>query len=230
MCKFEGSGFPGSQPVSMDIKNIVLLGEKPYRVSWKADGTRYMMLILKENEVYFFDRDNACFQVSGMRFPSHDDLKVHIFDTLIDGEMVIDKDKANGKSIPRYLVYDVVCCNGTSYMENEFFSDQLFSRLKCIKENIIGKVNCLWISWDACEFDKYDFLNWFSDPRTKAITHGLIDKRREPFSVREKSFWDLTQAKKLLEEKFTKSLGHEPDGLIFQPSVDVSYFLISISF
>lgn len=143
MCKFEGSGFPGSQPVSMDIKNIVLLGEKPYRVSWKADGTRYMMLILKENEVYFFDRDNACFQVSGMRFPSHDDLKVHIFDTLIDGEMVIDKDKANGKSIPRYLVYDVVCCNGTSYMENEFFSDQLFSRLKCIKENIIGKVNCL---------------------------------------------------------------------------------------
>ena len=34
------SGFPGSQPVSMDVQNIKLLHERPYRVSWKADGTR----------------------------------------------------------------------------------------------------------------------------------------------------------------------------------------------
>ena len=34
------TGFPGSQPVSMDVQNIRLLHEKPYRVSWKADGTR----------------------------------------------------------------------------------------------------------------------------------------------------------------------------------------------
>jgi mRNA-capping enzyme len=37
---WEGSGFPGSQPVSMDKKNLQLLRTKPYRVSWKADGTR----------------------------------------------------------------------------------------------------------------------------------------------------------------------------------------------
>lgn len=36
---FKQSGFPGCQPVSMDRKNIVLL-QKPYMVSWKADGTR----------------------------------------------------------------------------------------------------------------------------------------------------------------------------------------------
>jgi mRNA-capping enzyme len=34
------SGFPGSQPVSMDKKNLQLIRAKPYRVSWKADGTR----------------------------------------------------------------------------------------------------------------------------------------------------------------------------------------------
>ena len=34
------SGFPGAQPVSMDCKNISLLHEKPFKVSWKADGTR----------------------------------------------------------------------------------------------------------------------------------------------------------------------------------------------
>lgn len=85
MCKFHRNGFPGSQPVSMDIENIALMQTKPYQVSWKADGTRYMMLILKENEIYFFDRNNSCFKVDGIRFPSRDDLKTHINETLIDG-------------------------------------------------------------------------------------------------------------------------------------------------
>lgn len=40
MCGWKSSGFPGSQPVSMDRNNIQLLHQKPYRVSWKADGTR----------------------------------------------------------------------------------------------------------------------------------------------------------------------------------------------
>lgn len=50
-------------------------------------------------------------------------------------------DKVNGLSIPRYLVYDIVCYNGTNYMENEFFSndDSIVCRLKLIKENIIGE-------------------------------------------------------------------------------------------
>ena len=36
-------------------------------------------------------------------------------------------------------------------------------------------------------------------------------------SVRIKDFWELEAVPKLFEEKFTKSLGHEIDGLIFQP-------------
>lgn len=55
---------------------------------------------------------------------------------------------------------------------------------------------------------------------------GLIIREREPFSVRMKEFWDVTDARKLLEPKFTRALGHEPDGLIFQPSKDVSIMLI----
>lgn len=61
-----------------------------------------------------------------------------------------------------------------------------------------------------------------SAPRHKAMQRGLINKDREPFSVRVKEFYDISAAKKLLAPKFTESLGHEPDGLIFQPSVDVS--------
>lgn len=50
---------------------------------------------------------------------------------------------------------------------------------------------------------------------------GLIIKTAEPFSVRKKDFWDVTQAGSLLGEKFARTLSHEPDGLIFQPSKDV---------
>lgn len=39
-CKWKRTGFPGSQPVSMDVTNIRKLHEKPYMVSWKADGVR----------------------------------------------------------------------------------------------------------------------------------------------------------------------------------------------
>lgn len=54
----------------------------------------------------------------------------------------------------------------------------------------------------------------------------MIQKDREPFSVRPKLFWEVTQAKALLAPKFAKSLAHEPDGLIFQPSLDVSVVYI----
>lgn len=71
--------------MSMDMTNIRLLHQKPYHVSWKADGTRYMMLILKEAEVFFFDRDNSVFQVEGLRFPFRANIDEHLTNTLIDG-------------------------------------------------------------------------------------------------------------------------------------------------
>lgn len=59
-------------------------------------------------------------------------------------------------------------------------------------------------------------------PRNEAMRHGLIRKDREPFSLRMKDFWEVTQARALLGPKFARSLLHEPDGLIFQPSLMVS--------
>lgn len=46
---------------------------------------RYMMLILKQDEVYFLDRDNSVFQVDGIRFPHRKDLNRHLVNTLLDG-------------------------------------------------------------------------------------------------------------------------------------------------
>ena len=61
-------------------------------------------------------------------------------------------------------------------------------------------------------------------PRYHAMKEGLIIKPSEPFSVRLKPFWDITQASCLLSDKFNEKLSHEPDGLIFQPSKDVRIF------
>ncbi|XP_053672944.1 mRNA-capping enzyme [Anopheles nili] len=189
MCCTTLQGFPGAQPVSMDIRNIRYLTQFPYRVSWKADGTRYMMLIQREGEVYFFDRDNSVFEVQGVRFPTLADPNKHITDTLVDGEMVIDKYR--DKHVPRFLVYDVICFQNRDVRKLPFFP----KRLGLIEQELI-------------------------QARTNAIHRRMLDRDSEPFGVRLKQFWNITQSKALLGPKFTEGLGHEPDGLIFQPSLE----------
>ncbi|XP_071074694.1 mRNA-capping enzyme isoform X2 [Dasypus novemcinctus] len=184
-CGWEGSGFPGAQPVSMDKQNIKLLEQKPYKVSWKADGTRYMMLIDGTNEVFMIDRDNSVFHVSNLEFPFRKDLRIHLSNTLLDGEMIIDR--VNGQAVPRYLIYDIIKFNAQPVGECDFNI-----RLQCIEREIIN-------------------------PRHEKMKSGLIDKTQEPFSVRNKPFFDIYTSRKLLEGSFAKEVSHEMDGLIFQP-------------
>ncbi|RVE54673.1 hypothetical protein evm_000794 [Chilo suppressalis] len=186
-CEWETTGFPGSQPVSMNVANLKKLHHKPYRVSWKADGVRYMMLIDGEGEVYMLDRDNCVFKVFGLKFLHRKDLRKHLKNTLLDGEMVIDK--VGDKEIPRYLCYDIIKFEGQDVGKMAFFP----VRLNCIENEIVN-------------------------PRHQAMKEGIIKKEKEPFSIRLKQFWELPMAHQLLGEKFAKTLSHEPDGLIFQPS------------
>ena len=46
---------------------------------------RYMMLIQGDGQVYFADRDNSIFEVTGLRFPHVRDTKRVLQDTLLDG-------------------------------------------------------------------------------------------------------------------------------------------------
>ncbi|KAH8266560.1 hypothetical protein KR018_001419, partial [Drosophila ironensis] len=186
-CHWRKTGFPGAQPVSMDRNNIKRLSEIPYRVSWKADGTRYMMLIDGRDEVYFFDRNHSCFQVENVAFVDGKNLNDHLEGTLLDGEMVLDK---IGETVtPRYLVYDIVRLSHRDVKDEPFFPN----RLDYIKKEVIG-------------------------PRILGMKHGIINQRLQAFSVRGKDFWDIWMSARLLGEKFARTLAHEPDGLIFQPS------------
>lgn len=188
MCGWKGSGFPGSQPVSMDISNLDYLRQKPYKCSWKADGTRFLMLIDGKEKVFMLDRDNTVFHVPHLQFPRRKDLNAHITDTLLDGEMILDT--VNGKTVPRYLVYDIIRFEGQEVGKTHFNT-----RLTCIDKEIIL-------------------------PRNTKTQQGLLDKTKEPFSVRMKPFWDIVTARKILDGDFASQVSHEVDGLIFQPVPD----------
>ncbi|XP_061741858.1 mRNA-capping enzyme isoform X2 [Nerophis ophidion] len=161
MADWKDSGFPGAQPVSMDKQNLSFLEQKPYKVSWKADGTRYMMLINGKNEVFMIDRDNTVFHIANLEFPFYKDPRVHLSNTLLDGGQPVGQCDFN-------------------------------IRLLCIEKEIIS-------------------------PRMQKMKNGQIDKTKEPFSVRNKPFFDIQAARKLLEGSFTSQVSHEVDGLIFQP-------------
>ena len=101
----------GSQPVSLSKENISLLIKEPYLVSWKADGTRFMLLIQRES-AYLTDRDFRIFHIPHLHFPRKGLHDLHS-DTLIDGELVIDR--VDEKTVkPRFLMYDLVTLNGVA--------------------------------------------------------------------------------------------------------------------
>ncbi|KAI0978710.1 hypothetical protein GJ496_012012 [Pomphorhynchus laevis] len=124
-------GFLGYQPVSMDRMNIEKLRYKEYRVSWKADGTRYLCYIQESKKTYFIDRSNLVHLIPNLTFPSSKDCNAHLSHSLLDGELIVDK--VNGVDVYRYLIYDIVVFEGLNVGECYNF-DQ---RHECILKEII---------------------------------------------------------------------------------------------
>jgi mRNA-capping enzyme len=85
-----------------------------------------MMYVKGQGQVYFIDRDNAVFQIEDLSFFSSHDGKRHLVDTLVDGEMVVDK---AGRM--RYLIYDLVSLEG-----NQVFQEHFTIRYRTILVNI----------------------------------------------------------------------------------------------
>ena len=120
--------FPGSQPVSLASSNIGLLKKHRYFVTWKADGTRYMLYITTMG-TYLIDRSFNVRRVQ-MRWPTAAPSGVHgrpLYNpvvlhhgTLLDGEMVVDEDKVSHEQTRRYLAYDIMQLSGEPLRHREF--------------------------------------------------------------------------------------------------------------
>ncbi|KAI4318965.1 hypothetical protein MLD38_032617 [Melastoma candidum] len=184
--------FPGSHPVSLNRDNLQLLRQRYYYATWKADGTRYMMLITVDG-CYLIDR-SFNFRRVQMRFPvrSNDGIgeRTHHY-TLLDGEMIIDTVPDSQKQERRYLIYDLMAINQVSVVERPFHE-----RWKMIDKAVIEPRN-------------HERQNIYQS-RNSNYRYDL-----EPFRVRRKDFWLLSAVTKLLKE-FIPKLSHDADGLIFQ--------------
>nr|XP_016510602.1 PREDICTED: mRNA-capping enzyme-like isoform X5 [Nicotiana tabacum] len=192
-----GTHFPGSHPVSLNRDNLQLLRQRYYYATWKADGTRYMMLITMGG-CFLIDR-HFNFRRVQMRFPcTHTDegvaKRVHHF-TLLDGEMVIDTLPGTQKQERRYLIYDMMALNGVSIVEQPFCE-----RWRMIDKEVIGPRNHerQHICQSGNPYYRYEC---------------------EPFRMRRKNFWLLSTVRKVLKELIPE-LSHEADGLIFQGWLD----------
>ncbi|XP_015894469.3 uncharacterized protein LOC107428455 [Ziziphus jujuba] len=184
------SQFPGSHPVSLNSDNLQLLRQQYYYATWKADGTRYMMLITIDG-CYLIDR-NFNFRRAHMRFPLADQKSHHHHNhhyTLLDGEMVIDTLPDSHKQERRYLIYDMMVVNNVSVIERPFHERWMMLE----KQVIVPRRNERVKLRDSCY--RYEL---------------------EPFRVRRKDFWLLTTVNKLLKEFIPRKLSHDADGLIFQ--------------
>lgn len=187
------SQFPGSHPVSLNRDNLQLLRQRYYYATWKADGTRYMMLITMDG-CYLIDR-NFCFRRVQMRFPckhTNEGLaeRTHHY-TLLDGEMIIDTLPDSHKQERRYLIYDMMAINHVPVVERPFNE-----RWKLLEKEVIEPRN-------------YERQNIYQS-RIPYYRYEM-----EPFRVRRKDFWLLSTVTKLLKD-FIPRLSHEADGLIFQ--------------
>ncbi|MBA0848723.1 hypothetical protein Goshw_006212 [Gossypium schwendimanii] len=195
LCFFTVRGhaqFPGSHPVSLNRDNLQLLRQRYYYATWKADGTRYMMLITIDG-CYLIDRSFNIRRVQ-MRFPCWHNKGVggmshHL--TLLDGEMIIDTLPDSRKQERRYLIYDMMVLNNEPIIERPFYE-----RWKMLEKEVIEPRN-------------YERHNIYQG-RNPYYRFDL-----EPFRVRRKDFWLLSTVNKVLKE-FIPKLSHEADGLIFQ--------------
>uniref|UniRef100_A0A7R9V957 mRNA guanylyltransferase n=1 Tax=Chlamydomonas euryale TaxID=1486919 RepID=A0A7R9V957_9CHLO len=209
--------FPGSQPVSLDRTNMDRIEKQRYWVTWKADGTRYMMYI-HSHGVYLIDRSNNVARVQ-MRFPMPRKPSASGHrpeypvgpphqNVLLDGEMVVDHDKATNQYQRRYLVYDAMAVG-----ERPLVTEPFVVRYKIVEEEVLRPraVEIAYIR-EPCAAEEPQRTKYRAPP----FAYMYDD---EPFKVRRKEFFPLHLARKLIGN-FIPQLSHEADGLILQPAED----------
>lgn len=103
--------FPGAQPTSLTRQKVGdQLLQEPYLVCEKTDGERHLLLAY-QGHVYLIDR-KCCVWHCPVQLPlpnDHERAPGWHHNTLLDGELVVDAEDAEGnQTCLRYLVYDAM--------------------------------------------------------------------------------------------------------------------------
>ncbi|XP_018494352.1 mRNA-capping enzyme-like [Galendromus occidentalis] len=99
-------GFPGALRTRLGEESLPKLSEAAYRVTWKSDGQRFLLLMTHPGVTFLLGEGDEVYRVSGFSFPYSKDASKPLFTTLLDGELVFDLD--GGICRPRYLIHDII--------------------------------------------------------------------------------------------------------------------------
>lgn len=114
-----------------------VLSYNSYYVCEKSDGMRYLLYLTKDDHdqeiQYLIDRKNDYWFVpkDGLHFPVPRDFQAFHINSLVDGELVMNK-LPNGRVQPTYLVFDCMVLDGNSLMNRPldkriaYFQDKVY--------------------------------------------------------------------------------------------------------
>ena len=112
---FKGRDFPGGHPAGMMYKHLRQLQDYPYKISIKADGTRYLLYIAQDfGRVFFVTRTMEVYAAKQSIVPEG-----ITGDCILDGELVHLHD-----GTLRWITFDAILVNGKLVM-----NDNLSARL-----------------------------------------------------------------------------------------------------
>lgn len=188
---------PTAQPVSLHREELPQLLEGGYRVSLKADGVRYLLLLTtresdNEHMALMFDRALTPYEVS-VWGPA----ELFERESLFDGELIRERG-ANGANAPTgYLAFDVMLLAG----------ERVATRSYDHRLEILGKA-----------LDVQD-PKTLTDERAEAL---VVDQGKVVAMHNDRPLWfgvkpamELSQARQLWEQRHCA--GFSQDGLIFMP-------------
>ncbi|KAH8106803.1 mRNA capping enzyme [Cristinia sonorae] len=132
LCNLDNDKFPGSQPVSFTANDLDKLEKQDFWVCEKSDGIRVLLLVqtdvlTKGQSVYFIDRHNTFRLLSGLFFPHHENPRVPLRNTIVDGELVLDYDPRTKQSTMRFLAFDCLVVDDQNVMARTL--DKRYGRL-----------------------------------------------------------------------------------------------------
>lgn len=215
--------FPGPQPRNLERNTMHLIQRDAYKVSWKADGTRYLLLT-DGGTTHMIGRDNCVFKVPYLIFPRGEGEPRSGFreigTTLIDGELVRDQRPCTPAiSQWNFYAFDCFHCDG-----NDLRRCNYDTRRRALIDRVIQPRE-LWAAKHQARGGSA-MVNPPDDPGSWAKS-GC-----PPFAVLLKAFWDVSPVgsadsglnivnKLLAERRFSDGapLCHEDDGLIFVRNV-----------
>lgn len=182
--------FPGSNPVSLERKNILQLYNEDYLVALKTDGVRYVLMMSMIDgapRAVMVNRALKFYEVEVWA-----DIDFFEKNTVFDGELVWER-KGDSLSL-LYMAFDIIMIKGESCMSMKF-SDRVNKF-----HNLIANLN----SDDSLEQMEQKII----DEKTIAFVNNMNNMRILP-----KKFVSMSHIQTIWEDR--QRLNHKNDGIIF---------------